>query len=164
LQFGQRAGTLGAQSDQGFDPEGKGQAALGLSVVCAAGAAGVFAGFFSAVLLAPFVAGAAFFATGFAAALATGFAAALAAGFAAALATGFAAALAAGFAAALAAGFAAALAAGFAAALTAGFTSGLAAGFFAVAISISLINLQRALDEKHSCVKRCMVLGRFPAP
>ncbi|OGB59727.1 MAG: hypothetical protein A2503_13955 [Burkholderiales bacterium RIFOXYD12_FULL_59_19] len=156
MQFGQRAGTLGAQSDQGFDPEGKGQAALGLSVVCAAGAAGVFAGFFSAVLLAPFVAGAAFFATGFAAALATGFAAALAAGFAAALATGFAAAL--------AAGFAAALAAGFAAALTAGFTSGLAAGFFAVAISISLINLQRALDEKHSCVKRCMVLGRFPAP
>ncbi|OGB38167.1 MAG: hypothetical protein A2461_03775 [Burkholderiales bacterium RIFOXYC2_FULL_59_8] len=140
MQFGQRAGTLGAQSDQGFDPEGKGQAALGLSVVCAAGAAGVFAGFFSAVLLAPFVAGAAFFATGFAAALA------------------------AGFAAALATGFAAALAAGFAAALTAGFTSGLAAGFFAVAISISLINLQRALDEKHSCVKRCMVLGRFPAP
>jgi hypothetical protein len=36
-----------------------------------------------------------------------------------------------------------------AAAFATGFAAGLAAGFFAVAMSISLINLQRALDENH---------------
>jgi hypothetical protein len=50
----------------------------------------------------------------------------------------------------LTAAFATGLAAGFAAAFATGVAAGLAAGFFAVAMSISLINLQRALDENHA--------------
>ena len=124
---------------QGFEALGKGQAAFGLSVVCAAGAAD-FAGAGAFFALA-FLAGAAFFAgAAFLAGAAFFAGAAFLAG--AAFFTG----------AAFLAGAAFFTGAAF-----------FAAGFFAVAINISLINLQRALFTADSGKKRSMWLGWFPA-